>query len=319
MDSTAGTNFETIGVHPLTLHIGAEIDGVDFAKPLPDEQVRDIKAALNKWKVVFFRDQFIDNDQHIARSRQFGKPTKGHAVYGSDGHQPELYVVAKGRVGKRFSGQPVQYPWLFWHTDMTSAVNPPYASLLRAETVPPNAGDTLWTNLAAAYEALSPTFRAWLETLRAVHHKAPLEGVTPTPEYLEQNAKNPMVAEHPVVRIHPDTGEKVLFVSPNFLRYFVGLTPTESETLRHMLNTHIVRPEFTVRFRWFPGSIAMWDNRATGHRAPRDIYLPEGKDIERCLYRVTLEGPVPVGVDGKESVLMEGKPLLGLETEAAAE
>ena len=300
--------FASIDVRPLTIHIGAEVHGVDLAKPLPDHQIRDIKAALNRWKVVFFRDQMIDNGQQVAFSRQLGDPTPGHAIYGSHGDHPEIYTVSKQRMNDRFQGEPIHHPWNYWHTDMTCSKNPPYASILRADVVPPYGGDTQWTNLCTAYDALSPVMQAFLVGLRAVHYKAPQDGVKANDIYVEKNAETRMVAEHPVVRVHPETGEKVLFVSPNFLRSIVGLTPTESSGLCTMLKEHSVRPEFTVRFKWEPGSIAMWDNRATAHLPPRDIYLPNC-DFDRCFYRVTLMGPTAYGVDGTESTQTEGKPL----------
>jgi alpha-ketoglutarate-dependent taurine dioxygenase len=297
--------YDSIGVHPVTLHIGAEIDGVDLTRPLPDEQVSDIKAALNKWKVVFFRDQFIDHAQHVAFARQLGEPTPGHVIYGAESGFPEIYPVSKQRMVDRFQGEPINHPWNWWHTDLTCSANPPYAGILRADVVPPVGGDTQWTNLCAAYDALSPEMQRFVDGLRAIHHKAPQDGVKAKDLYTEKNTQTRMVAEQPVVRVHPDTGEKALYVSPNFMRSIVGMTPTESEAFCALLKAHIVRPEFTVRFRWQPGSIAMWDNRATCHLPPRDIYMPEC-DYDRQFYRITLNGPISIGPDGREAEQLEG-------------
>jgi alpha-ketoglutarate-dependent sulfate ester dioxygenase len=301
----------SIEVRPLTLHVGAEIHGVDLTKPLPEQQITDIKATLAKWKVVFFRGQILDNGGHVAFARQLGEPTPGHPIYGSHGDFPEIYTVSKQRMNDRFDGEPINHPWNWWHTDLTCAKNPPYASILRADLVPPYGGDTQFTNLCTAYVALSPTMQRFVESLRGIHHKAPQDGVKAKDVYSDKNQQTRMVAEHPLVRVHPETGEKTLFVSPNFLHGIVGLTPTETKTMLAFLKGHIVRPEFTVRFKWEPGSIAIWDNRATAHLPPRDIYLPDC-DFDRCFYRVTLMGPTAYGVDGSEAKQIEGEPLTAL-------
>ena len=298
----------SLDVAPLTLHIGAEIKNVDLRKPLSDQHVENIKATLAKWKVLFFRDQFIDHDQHVAFSRQLGNPTPGHPIYGARAGYPEIYTVSKTRMTDRFEGEPINHPWNWWHTDLTCAKNPPYASILRADVVPPYGGDTQFTNLCAAYDALSSAMQSFVERLRGIHHKAPQDGLKVKEIYADKNKQTRMVSEHPLVRVHPETTEKVLFVSPNFLHDIVGLTPTETKAILEFLKAHAVRPEFTVRFRWKPGSIAIWDNRATCHLPPRDIYMPDCK-FERCFYRTTLMGPTAYGTDGQESRQLEGEPL----------
>jgi alpha-ketoglutarate-dependent sulfate ester dioxygenase len=296
-----------VEVAPMAIHIGAEIRGVDLSRPLAPEQVAAIRAALVRWKVIFFRDQPLDHRQHIAFARQFGETTAGHVVYGSDGEYPQIYSVAKERKANRFQGQVLFRPWSGWHTDITAAINPPAASILRGEIVPPYGGDTLFTSLVAAYNALSPTMRTFVDALRGMHRFAPPPGVDETPEYRELMRKRTLVSEHPLVRVHPESGERALFVSPSFLKSVVGLAPRESQVLLEFLWEHVVRPEFTVRFRWEPGSVAFWDNRATAHLAPRDIF---DSDFERQFYRVTLVGDVPVGVDGKPSTAVEGEPIV---------
>ena len=268
-----------------------------------------IRAALVRWKVVFFRDQPLDHRKHIALARQFGETTAGHVVYGSDGEYPQIYSVAKHRKANRFQGQTLFRAWSGWHTDITAAINPPAASILRGEVVPPYGGDTQFTNLVAAYNALSPAMQAFVDGLRGVHRFAPPAGVDATPEYQELMRKRTLVSEHPIVRVHPESGERVLFVSPSFLKSIVGLSARESQVVLEFLWEHIVRPEFTVRFRWAPGSVAFWDNRATAHLAPRDIF---DSDFDRQFYRVTLVGDVPVGVDGKPSKALEGEPIVAV-------
>ena len=300
---------ETVDVVPMAIHIGAEIRGVDLSRPLPPGHVSAIRSALLRWKVVFFRDQSLDHRSHIAAARHFGQTTAGHVVYGSDGEYPQIYSVAKNRKANRYQGEILFRPWSGWHTDITAAINPPAASILRGDIVPPYGGDTLFTNLVAAYNALSPVMRTVVDGLRGVHRFAPPPGVDESPEYRELMRKRTLVSEHPIVRVHPETGERALFVSPSFLKSIVGLSPRESQVLLEFLWEHIVRPEFTVRFRWAPGSVAFWDNRATAHLAPRDIF---DSDFDRQFYRVTLVGDVPVGVDGKSSTPVEGDPIVAV-------
>jgi taurine dioxygenase len=297
---------EAVKVEPMSIHIGAEIHGVDLSRPLPPAQVGAIRAALLKWKVVFFRDQKLDHRTHIAAARQFGETTAGHVVYGSDGEYPQIYSVAKNRKANRYQGQVLFRAWSGWHTDITAAINPPAASMLRGETVPPYGGDTQFTNLVTAYNALSPVMQKFVEGLRGLHRFAPPPGVDETPEYRELMRKRTLVSEHPIVRVHPETGERALFVSPSFLKSIVGVSARESQVLLELLWEHVVRPEFTVRFRWAPGSVAFWDNRSTAHLAPRDIF---DSDFDRQFYRVTLVGDVPVGVDGKASTSLEGQAI----------
>ena len=298
-----------VRVRPLSVHIGAEIEGVDLTRPLSPEAVAGIRSALLQWKVVFFRGQHLDHRQHIAFARHFGEATPGHVVFGGEDAHPEIYSVAKHRVANSVQGRPNLRPWTGWHTDVTAAVNPPAASVLRAAVVPPYGGDTLWTNLAVACRSLSAPMRRFVEGLRGVHHFEAERGGQMSREYAVRVRRSHYVSEHPLVRVHPETGERVLFVSPGFLHSVVGLTPRESEALLELLWEHAVLPEFTVRFRWEPGSIAFWDNRATAHLAPRDVF---DTDFERQFYRVTLAGDVPRGVDGVESTALEGAPIPAL-------
>ena len=300
-------------VTPLTLHIGARIDGVDLTQPLDENTVHAIRAALLKWKVVFFRDQKLDHAQHINFARYFGAPTPGHVVFGSDETYPEIYSVAKHRTANARRA-PVIDSWTNWHTDVTPAINPPFASILRGVVVPPFGGDTFWSNAAKAYQTLSPTMQSFIETLRCVHRFAQAAGaneeedqkISESGEYKKRTRTNAMISEHPLVIVHPETAERVLYVSPDFVDSIVGLSPTESRALLEMLWRHLVRNEFTVRFKWEEGSIAFWDNRATAHLAPADIFE---SDFDRQFYRVTLQGEVPVGVDGKPSSAISGNPI----------
>lgn len=293
-----------VDVRPMSVHIGAEIHGVDLRQPLTQAEVAVVRAALLKWKVVFFRGQEMDHSQHVRFARQFGQPTPGHVVFGGEKEHPEIYSVAKFRKANAKGTTPSLRPWSGWHTDITAALNPPFASILRGVIVPPYGGDTQWTNLVTAFESLSPALQRWLETLHGEHRYDPPQASGKTTEYDEVVSNNSMVSVHPLVRVHPETGERALYVSPGFLRRIVELAPHESEQIIQMLWEHAILPEYTVRFRWHPGSVAFWDNRSTAHLAPRDIF---DADFDRQFYRVTLLGDVPVGVDGKASESIEGE------------
>jgi alpha-ketoglutarate-dependent taurine dioxygenase len=285
----------------MSVFTGAEIFGVDLKRPLAPAERQAIRNALLKWKVIFFRDQHLDHAQHVAFARQLGQPTVGHVLYGHEEGFPEVYSVAKKRERHTHMDPDPIRPWTGWHTDLTTIVNPPAASILRGVTIPPYGGDTQFANLVAAYNALSPTLRRFLDTLRAVHGYGKVTG-----NALTQTNRKSFSSEHPLVRVHPETGERALYVSPAFLRSIVGLTARESQALLELLWEHLVRPEFVVRFRWNAGDIAMWDNRATAHLAPEDIFET---DFDRQLYRITLVGDVPVGVDGTPSQALVGEAL----------
>jgi len=302
-----------ITVSPVSIHIGAEIGGVDLTKPLSEKAVREIRAALLKWKVLFFHDQHLDHAQHLAFSRQFGELTEGHAVFGNVEGYPEIYSIAKHRKANRYkAGEKMEKPWTGWHADITAAINPPAASILRGVNIPPYGGDTQFTNLVAAYNGLSETMRGIVDGLRGVHRFAPPQGTQSSEEYSELVRTRGQTSEHPLVRVHPETGERALYVSPSFLKSIVGMTPRESEKLLELLWEHAVRQDYTVRFRWKAGDIAFWDNRATCHLAPSDIFQI---DADRQLYRTTLVGDVPVGPDGRQSSALEGKPILAYAAE----
>jgi len=285
----------------MSVFTGAEIFGVDLKRPLSEQQARDIWHALLRWKVVFFRNQHLDHAQHVAFARALGQPTIGHVLYGHEEGYPEVYSVAKRRERHTHMDPDPIRPWTGWHTDLTTIVNPPAASILRGVTIPPYGGDTQFANLVAAYNALSAPLRQFLDGLRGIHGYGKVTG-----NALTQTNRKSFSSEHPLVRVHPETGERALYVSPAFLRTIVGLTARESQALLELLWEHLVRPEFVVRFRWNAGDVAMWDNRATAHLAPEDIFET---DFDRQLYRITLVGDIPVGVDGTPSKALVGEAL----------
>jgi alpha-ketoglutarate-dependent taurine dioxygenase len=308
--------FATIRVAPMTLTIGAEVTGVDLKQPLSDAQKQDIRAAWVKWKVLCFRGQHLDHASHSAFARQFGEPTVGHPVFGHEDAYPEIYSVAKLRKGNTlYRGKPMLTPWSFWHADLTCAINPPVGSILRGDIIPPYGGDTHWTDLAAAYRGLSDTMRGIVEGLDAIHAFEVPAGDGAKDEYAALLRDRTMVTRHPLVRVHAESGERSLYLSPSFVRRINGLHPRESQKLLELLWEHAVRPEYTLRFRWQPGDVAFWDNRTTAHLAPLDIL---DSDFDRQLYRITLVGEVPFGVDGRMSEALEGRPILSVAEEMAA-
>jgi alpha-ketoglutarate-dependent sulfate ester dioxygenase len=310
---TVTADLQVITVRPVAGHIGADISGVDISQPLTGDQVAAIREALYRYKVIFFRDARLDHASQIAFGRHFGELTYAHPhddappdIY------PQIFTVDPRRYEQRYGSdfrsedRRRQYSYFTgWHTDVTAAVNPPAASILRAEVVPEIGGDTTWTSLVAAYQGLSRPVRAFVETLRAEHRYGGPDAPRGDSAFARRVNDNLLVAIHPVVRVHPVTKEKALFVNPGFTSHIVDVTAPESRAILDLLYSEITRPEYTVRFRWEPGSVAFWDNRATAHLAPRDI---EHLDTQRTLHRVTLVGDLPAGPDGRESELVAGKP-----------
>lgn len=312
MTGTPKLDFVHFKVRPLTLHIGAEIEGLDLSAPLPPGPLDELQQALVSWKVVFARGQFLDHAAHTALAKQLGRPTIGHTVFGHDETFPEIYSVGKHRTANSIRAHKTLRSWTDWHTDITAAINPPSVSILRGEEIPPYGGDTLWTNLAAAYLGLSEPLRSFLETLNGLHHfEIPAENAKAS-AYLSDVEKRYMESSHPLVTVHPTSGERVLFISPDFLYRIEGLKLRESQMLLEFLWEHSVRPEYSVRYKWQPGDVAIWDNRSTAHLAPSDIF---DTDFDRQMYRVTLVGEKPVGVDGRESRAISGDPILSAEEE----
>ena len=295
----------TIDVRPLSGHTGAEVHGDDLREPLSPEVVAQIRATLLQWKVVFFRDQDLTPAQHIGFGRQFGEVTAAHPTLPAAFPEfPEILVLdneAYASAEATGDGPSIESRW---HTDVTFVHNPPMASILRAIVVPPYGGDTQWTNLAAAYATLSEPLQQLSDGLHAVHHNfLPIKRGEMPVALKQQFQSKDLRAVHPVVRLHPETGEKVLFVNPNFTSHIVELTRQEGTHLLALLYEHLTSAPFTCRFHWEPNSIAFWDNRATCHLVPTDI--PPG--MHRSMQRITLAGDVPVGHDGAASYALAGE------------
>ena len=288
-------------IRPTAGHIGAEIDGVDLSSPLSKEQVTQIRTALLRWKVIFFRNQNLSQAQHIAFGRYFGEVTPAHPTLpAAFPDYPEILLL-DSKQSNAMGGTEIESRW---HTDVTFVPNPPMGSILHGVVIPPYGGDTQWVNLAVAYERLSEPLRKLLDGLHAVHHNTiNIARGEISSEYQQNFQSRVLRAVHPVVRVHPETGEKILFVNPNFTSHIVELSRQEGRHLLAMLYEHMTYHEFTTRSHWEPGSIAFWDNRSTAHVVPTDV--PAGE--HRSVQRITLAGDVPVGPSGESSYSLTGE------------
>ncbi|ODT88428.1 taurine dioxygenase [Phenylobacterium sp. SCN 70-31] len=272
-------------VRPLTPTIGAVIEGVDLAQGVSADLAAALRQELLKHQVLFFEGQDLTPVQHRDFAARFGA-LHTHPLYPGVPEAPELFTL------DNHAGNPTDND--AWHTDVTFIETPPMGSILHARLLPPNGGDTIWASMKAAYEALSPTLRSFLETLDAVHDFArgfPQRGIVANAagadKHAQALAEHPPVL-HPVVRTHPETGEDALFVNFGFTERIKGLRRKESDAILHMLFEHVTRPEFQVRWRWTPNAIAFWDNRITQHYAVND-YLP----ARRVMIRATILGERP--------------------------
>jgi taurine dioxygenase len=298
---------ERIQVHPLTPVIGAEISGVDLRQPVDDAALAAIHAALLRWRVVVLRDQAIDNDQLLAFGRRFGRLTPAHPIALGLPEHPEIWerkaAEYKERREDAASAPPSARPprdYKGWHIDITFVANPNRYSLLHGVQIPPYGGDTIFANLVAAYEGLSPPIRALADGLQAVHRTSSYDAGAPAPG---RRNVGPFASLHPLVRLHPETGEKVLFVNPGTTSHVAGLREPESKALLDLLADEITRPEYQVRVRWSPNALVIWDNQAVAHAGPIDY---AHFDQPRVVRRITVEGELPVGPDGFRSRPLEG-------------
>jgi taurine dioxygenase len=272
--------YATIGVDRLTPIIGAEIAGIDLSRPLPDAQFEELRRALAENLVIFLRDQAITPAQQLEFGRRFGALHLHPAAPHEPGH-PELMIIRTDADATRANGEG-------WHTDVSCDAEPPMGSILYIEECPPHGGDTLFASMYAAYEALSDRMKAYLDGMTAMHDGEPAYRGLYANLGVADKASYPR-AEHPVVRTHPDTGRKALYVNAGFTTRLLSVPSDESAGVLRYLFQHMENPLFQCRFRWRPGSLAFWDNRCTQHRAMWD-YWPH----RRYGNRVTIKGERPV-------------------------
>ncbi len=272
----------TITVDTLTAAIGAEIRGVDLSGELDGATVQVLRRALLDHLVLFFRDQTMTTDDHIRFARYFGEIDLP-LFRTTSSPRPEIIVL--DQVAPKGQGADS------WHADNTYMENPPMGSILRAVVLPPVGGDTCFASMYAAYDALSPALRSILDGLGAVHS---LEQMVERTKHVANASLRDSLDQwppvvHPVVRVHPETGRKLLNVNANWTVSIAGFSEPESDTLLGFLLGHLKNPEFQCRFHWSPGAVAFWDNRAVQHYAVADY------TSRRVMERVTITGDTPVG------------------------
>tara|TARA_R100001480_G_scaffold86514_7_gene94133 strand:- start:733 stop:1557 length:825 start_codon:yes stop_codon:yes gene_type:complete len=270
-------------VTPLAGALGAEISGIDLAQDLVPDQVTELRRLLNEHEVIFFRDQNINPGRQHALASCFG-PLQTHPAYATIEGFPEITIL------ESTPEKPTKIE--AWHSDMTFRQHPPQATVLKSVIIPARGGDTLWASMTAAYNALSTPMQQLLAGLVAVHDfswgfKESLAEPGGRERLANAVAANPPV-RHPVIRTHPETGKKVIFVNSLFTTHIEGLKPNESRALLDFLFRHVVTDEFTCRFHWRPHSIAIWDNRSTQHKPVND-YFPAHRRMER----ITVDGDLP--------------------------
>ena len=275
-----------IAINPISGALGAEISGVDLSRPLDNKTFSDIYQAFLDHLVIFFNDQIITLDHQEEFARRFGKLHIHPLTEGMDGH-PEAIEIVKEREERHNWGDR-------WHIDLTALERPPLGSILYAKEVPAYCGDTSWSNLYLAYETLSEGMKRLINELVCVHSGG-ADGYKNFKGMQHIDAPQ-MKAEHPLVRTHPDTGKKSLFLSRKAIKHFKGMTHEESAPLLDYLYQHATNPDFSCRFHWRNNSLAMWDNRCTQHRVAADYFYDQRgiEPVYRRMHRVTVEGDRPI-------------------------
>ncbi|WP_421738331.1 TauD/TfdA dioxygenase family protein [Caulobacter sp.] len=267
--------YEVLDVKPMTRRIGAEIFGVDLGRPMSNRQFEEMHQALTQYQVLFFRDQDMTHEAHKDFGRKFGDLAIHSGVPGLPDH-PEIVAIHADANSKFVAGET-------WHSDLTCDPEPPLGSILYMKVLPEFGGDTCFASMYAAYETLSDKMKAYLEGLSAVHDANPVyKAIFPDID------RNYNCSTHPIVRTHPVSGRKSLFVNPSYTTHIAGLPKAESAAILGYLYQHAGNPDFQVRFRWKENSVAFWDNRCTWHQAIWD-YFPD----TRTGYRVTVAGDKP--------------------------
>lgn len=277
----------TLAVNRLSPSLGAQIQDIDLAADLSPATVAALRAELLTHKVLFFPNQHLDPASHVRLAESFGLPTAAHPVMPAfDDRFPQIWQIDSTKEGARND---------IWHTDVTFVERPPLGSILRAIRVPEFGGDTSWANLEAAYDCLPAPLQTLADNLTAFHDGSNEFAATLTERghgntWEGRSYDRLQAVEHPVVRVHPETGRKSLFVNPGFTTAIKDFEPGDSRALLDIFFSHIARPEHTVRHRWSEGDVVFWDNRNTVHYANDDV-----GDFQRLMHRITLTGDEPFG------------------------
>ncbi|WP_407309767.1 TauD/TfdA dioxygenase family protein [Pseudomonas sp. nanlin1] len=283
----------SIVFQPVAGRLGAQVSGVNLGADLSAETFNAVHQALLKYKVLFFREQHLDDRQHEHLSSYFGEQVPHPTVRSAQQSQAILHLDARETRANS------------WHTDVTFVANPPKISILRGVVIPAFGGDTVWANTAAAYADLPAPLQLLAEQLRALHSNV-YDYVVPrhtgelgSRRYREEFTADVYETEHPLVHVHPETGEKALVLG-HFVKQLQGLAPNDSKHLLRLFHERITHLDNTVRWRWQTGDVVIWDNRATQHVAINDY-----GEAERIVRRTTLDGDVLVGVDGQPSLAIK--------------
>ena len=268
-------------IKPIAGSLGAEILGIDLHN-IDDSTAKQIRQALLDHKVIFFRDQDLSPKDFLEFSAHFGKPVEYPFVKGIDGYPEVIQVMKRENERTNFGG--------VWHCDTLYLDEPPMGTILHARELPPYGGDTLFANQKAAYDALSDGLKSTLSTLTGVNTSAKADASKTREDRIKDSGHKTedLVSYHPAVRTHPETGNKSIYVQVAHTERFDGWTAEESAPLLHYLFQHQIKPEFTCRFRWEPGSIAFWDNRTALHNPINDYH-----GFKRSMHRITLAGDKP--------------------------
>jgi taurine dioxygenase len=273
-----------VEVRPISGALGAEIHGVDLAKELPDDLIAKIRAAFLEHLVIFFHDQPLTPAQFMAFARRMGRPVEYPFVKGLEGFPEVIEVKKLEHERHNFGG--------IWHSDTAYLAEPPMGSMLLAREVPPYGGDTLFANQYLAHDSLSEGMRRVLSGLVGVNSSSKADVSKTREDRIKTDGKadsKEYMAEHPVLRTHPETARKALYVNVAHTARFKGMTDEESAPLLQFLFEHQIRPELTCRFRWRAGSLAFWDNRCAQHNPVNDYH-----GHRRVMHRITLAGDRPV-------------------------
>ena len=263
---------------PITPALGAEISGIDLSLPLSQDQLDQIYQDLIDHNVIFFRDQNISPQNHVALANSFGEIEPPHPVYPHVEGFPEIVLLEND------SNNPPDTD--VWHTDVTFKRDPAFTSILYSKIIPPTGGDTLWCSLSAIYESLPNDMKKYLESLRAVHDMGDFrnnfinEDNIESAHKLNEGYKKFGNAIHPVIKKHPITNKKLLYINPGFTSQIVGMNMTDSNNLLSYLFNFMNKPEFQIRFKWSANTVAIWDNRCTMHYAVGD-YMPHHRQMNR--------------------------------------
>ena len=278
--------YQNIGVDPLSPIIGAEVSGVDISKPLDKDVLEEVNRALLDHQVIFFRDQEMSLERHKAFGRNFGSLHIHPTAAKIDGH-PEILIIHADENSKAVAG-------MKWHSDVSCDLEPPMGSILHLHQIPKVGGDTMFSNMETAYDTLSDEMKEKIKDKKAVHSSLGAEAFVKKYKEMEGNGNLDEYSNiHPIVRVHPETGKKILYVNSMYTKQIIDMDKEESDKILKELFLHQERLDFTCRFKWTENAVAIWDNRSTQHQGLTDFFPNRGLGFERVMDRIAIEGDHP--------------------------